>query len=135
MAYSPRPINPKGGRNRELVGGSLGYTFFSGHTRAYHAHVHVRGKRRGGRVYVGKEGGWLEDEVEVRHSREWGSEEDEENEREGENGRLICRALSYLRYALYSFFFQPSRAISTLPPTEGSQLPFAAARRAEKGRG
>lgn len=59
----------------------------------------------GDRVYVGKEGGWLEDKVEVRHSREWGSEEDK-NEREGKYGRLICRALSYLRYAFYSFFFQ-----------------------------
>lgn len=49
--------------------------FFSGHTRAYHARVHAAaaaGKaagRLGDRVYVGKEGGWLESKVEVRHSR------------------------------------------------------------------
>lgn len=56
---------------------------------------------RGGNVYVGKEGGWLEGKVEVRHSREWDWKEDKDV-REGENGRLICRALSYLQYAFYS---------------------------------
>jgi len=81
----------------------------------------------------------VEGKVEVRHSREWGWKEDEcvcERERERENGReKIDLPWALVPPIRVLFFLQPSLTISTLPSMEGSQLPFVAARRAEKERG
>lgn len=86
-----RPVNPKGGHNHEPrgVGRSPGYTSFSGHTRAYHIRAAVAGeaaRELEDRVYVGKEGGWLEGKVEMRHSREGDRKEDGGRGREERTG-------------------------------------------------
>lgn len=117
---------------------------FSGHTRAYHARVHREGSgreaagRRGSRdyVYIGKEGGWLEPKGGGEAHSRTGSRAGREDEdaREGENGRLICRALSYLRYAFYSS--SCTRRARRAPPCRSSpRRNHPMPRCAEKGRG